>query len=144
MPKNIPALKSVADFLFNQPLYTVFTITPEQASELYHRAFRLVERPTTDAYCPTCKQPATFEIDGVGLTADTDLTSRFHFDEATVTCTRNKKHKMRFFLLLQKFHIVKVGQYPSLADIANSEARFKYQRVLKGGDWSELYKAATI
>ena len=37
--------------------------------------------------------------------------------------------------------ITKVGQHPSLADIAIDETREKYRTVLRGENWSELYKA---
>jgi hypothetical protein len=40
--------------------------------------------------------------------------------------------------------VIKVGQYPSLADIAIDENRQKYRSVLRGDNWSELYKAVGL
>ena len=37
-----------------------------------------------------------------------------------------------------------MGQFPSLADVAISELRIKYKTVLKGENWSELYKAVGL
>jgi len=37
--------------------------------------------------------------------------------------------------------ITKVGQHPSLADIAINETQQKYRPALRGDNWSELYKA---
>jgi len=37
--------------------------------------------------------------------------------------------------------IMKVGQFPSLADIAIDETRQKYRSVLQGPNWTKLYKA---
>lgn len=37
--------------------------------------------------------------------------------------------------------VQKIGQWPSLADVAIDEARERYKSVLKGDNWAELYKA---
>ena len=56
-------------------------------------------------------------------------------------CGRNDHHFIRFWTRLVQMVITKVGQWPSVADIAINEVRNKYRSVLKGDNWSELYKA---
>ena len=57
-----------------------------------------------------------------------------------MSCTRNKDHKIQFLFRLDKPFIQKIGQYPSLADIANDESR-QYRQVLNAKDGAELHRA---
>jgi len=57
-----------------------------------------------------------------------------------ITCTRNKEHQILFWFKLKNPVIQKIGQYPSLADIANDESR-TYRQVLNRNDGAELHRA---
>jgi hypothetical protein len=59
----------------------------------------------------------------------------------TITCSRSENHEIRYFFLVRNMAIMKVGQFPSIADIAIDENRQKYRSVLQGPNWAELYKA---
>ena len=59
----------------------------------------------------------------------------------TIECTRVADHKLIFLLRFNdKKCVQKIGQYPSLADIANDESR-QYRKVLSTADANELHKA---
>jgi hypothetical protein len=99
---------------------------------------------TVDGFCRYCKQDTTFTVDGISIPGgDTWQTigTRIAFDEMTVTCARNEHHWYRYFFRIRNMTVTKVGQFPSLADIAIDETRQKYRSVLRGDNWSELYKA---
>jgi hypothetical protein len=55
-------------------------------------------------------------------------------------CARNGEHKIRFVLEFNCLLVRKIGQSPSLADIANDESRV-YRQVLDPVDADELHRA---
>jgi hypothetical protein len=57
-----------------------------------------------------------------------------------IGCTRDTEHKIDFILRLRDPLIQKIGQFPSLADIANDESRL-YQKALDRDDGAELHRA---
>lgn len=130
--------KGVEAFLFGAPLYAQFEFTELELEIICGRS-----KPPTilDGYCKNCMRETSFTIDTIFVPADQDLKKRHAFDRLTITCVRNAHHQVQFNLYIINTLIQKVGQYPSLADVAISEARQKYKTVLRGENWGELYKA---
>lgn len=110
-----------------------------------------------DCYCPDCARESVF----VKITEPTqksigsnytrlDLTDTLPYKQSvfkilTFSCTRNPVHGISFFFMLYRIEkytieITKVGQYPSVADLSNSDTK-KYQKVLGHADNHELNKA---
>ena len=58
----------------------------------------------------------------------------------TLTCARDADHKIRIWYAVSQQSLIKYGQTPSLADIANDEAS-TYRGVLNTTDSAELHKA---
>jgi hypothetical protein len=58
----------------------------------------------------------------------------------TAYCSRYEHHVMRFYFAIRNKQLIKVGQHPSLADVANAELQ-KYRKVLGEERGAELYKA---
>ena len=58
-------------------------------------------------------------------------------------CSRNELHLAYFFFLFNNRVLTKVGQYPSLADLAETELR-AYRKVLSQEDYHELTKAVGL
>jgi hypothetical protein len=100
-----------------------------------------------DGFCPHCKRDSTFVVDGISI-PDGDpwahIETRRAYEQFTISCTRVEAHKIRFFVLVDNLTIMKVGQHPSLADIAIDETRQKYKAVLRGDNWAEFYKATGL
>jgi len=63
---------------------------------------------------------------------DRDLALEFH-------CTRNQAHSLRFYFNIRDNKVRKVGQYPSLADLHQSDIS-KYRGIL-GSKYAELARA---
>lgn len=55
-------------------------------------------------------------------------------------CTRDESHVMYFLVRRQNFEIMKVGQYPTLADLQENEIK-KYRQVLGNKRYSEFNRA---
>ena len=147
-PKAPPLLPSIKHLLFEAPLYSRYSLGEdlEHYSWLYGRATNQSGNhftPTLDGHCRDCQSSATFSITGIGIPNGdpwTTIKIRRAFDQMEINCTRND-HVVRYFFYVNRGTVMKVGQWPSLADIAVDETRQKYKRVLKGDNWSELHKA---
>jgi hypothetical protein len=55
-------------------------------------------------------------------------------------CSRNNEHKMYYMFLVTEDKLIKVGQFPSIADLTSPKIK-KYQKVLNKSDYNELNKA---
>jgi hypothetical protein len=142
-----PPLPSIEHLLFKAPLYSEFSVTREQMEVLYGRVTvddRSFTKGKIDGYCLSCKQDSTFTVNGVSIPGGdpwNNIGTRYAFDTMTITCARKESHWIRYFFRVYHMAISKVGQFPSLADIAIDETRQKYRTVLRGDNWSELYRA---
>jgi hypothetical protein len=76
--------------------------------------------PRTRAWMVYCSQPRTYPIE--------------------FECTRDKNHVLYFFVRIQDSEIMKVGQYPTLADLQGIEIK-RYRQVLGGESYSEFNRA---
>jgi hypothetical protein len=133
---------SVAEFLFNAPLYAIFKLADDlkDVEVLYGRSG---QEQKIDGHCPYCHRQATFEINHVSIPSGdpwNNIKERYRYDSMSVTCARNKNHTIHFWFLINELVIEKVGQSPSLADIANDESK-TYRAVLSKEDSSEFHKA---
>ena len=134
--KQPETLNSIADFLFNAPLYTEFTLVggEEPILAIYNRVEIRI-----DGFCKNCRKDFTFAVVGARIGDNFyDVEKRLSYDTVHLKCTRNDNHVYRYNILIKNLIVQKAGQYPSIADIAIDETRQKYKSVLKGDNWSEL------
>jgi hypothetical protein len=146
--KTATPVTTLANFLLDAPLYEEFEMgggDEEFLAELSGRTDRQKKGVAAklDGYCPNCKRDTTYSLSPIKLGDGhwADASHRFLFCSAYITCARESWHTLHFWFFISGTRILKVGQHPSLADVANSELRAKYKAVLKGSNWSELYKA---
>jgi hypothetical protein len=151
---DYPPEISVMDFFFALPLYSRVSIPADGSmhASIYQKAGHIVSGETwlspepilvVDGHCPRCGTQATFSIQAATSIPNGDswtkVFERISFDEVRLSCTR-RKHLIRYYFFIEKLTIMKVGQFPSLADIANDEAS-TYRSVLNKEDAAELHKA---
>jgi hypothetical protein len=137
-------MSTLEQFAFQTPLYSKI----ELPKDLILKAILYGVRPyNVDGYCPECGKSSTFSGGNTkwNLTnEDSDYVRkvrRFNgYKSMEMTCARDKNHKLIYWFLLMPNTVEKVGQHPSLADIANDEAA-TYRSVLNKSDASELHKA---
>lgn len=139
MSHKPPLLESMHQFLFEAPLYTTYLL-----GEDLNRVEEFFGRTTVkvDGHCLGCGREATFEVVGAQCSGGTqwdEIRERVSFDGFYIRCTR-QKHIVRFWFNISKMTVRKVGQYPSLADIAHDEVKV-YRNILPKELSSEFHKA---
>jgi hypothetical protein len=129
------------------PLYAKCAVTHDHMEIMYGRAKNPFGRHVAskiDGYCPSCKRDSTFAINPVSIPSGdpwNNIETRYAYDNMSITCVRDDFHTIRYNLFVHNMTVTKIGQHPSLADIAIDETRQKYRTVLRGDNWSEVYKA---
>lgn len=151
---NSNTLPSISDFYLNVPLYKSFTFSEQQNNPLSG----LPEfKGHIDCYCISCQKPSVFTTDNYVLKVDSGGgyattgggygtrrdDKNYRIVKHTFYCSRNKEHQLLFFFLIHDKTITKIGQYPSLADLATIEIR-KYRSILGNDLWLEFSKAVGL
>lgn len=132
-------LPSMADFCLNVPLYQSFHVDETNSKEL--REIRWY-RGHIDCYCMECDQPSVFQAknrDASGVRSDI---INFIF-EHTFLCSRDNNHILTFAFRIHNKTITKIGQYPSLADLATVEIQ-KYRKILGSNYYTEFNRAVGL
>lgn len=141
MTNELPELRSLEQFLFETPPYETVSATPEVLSWFYNIGGK---RPPVDGHCPYCNRESTFEVDRIHVSYTehrTDISMRQCINEKlTITCARNEHHDIRYFFRKLELTLQKIGQFPSLADIANDEVS-RYRKNMDKTDANEFHKA---
>ncbi|MDT2019746.1 hypothetical protein [Methylocella sp. CPCC 101449] len=136
----IKPFTTVEEFLFQEPLYQRLDLAGciEEIEVLYRRQQR-----TADGHCPFCCRQSTFAVSGQGVPGGdpwNNIQSRKSFDTVSLICARDREHALYYFVRIDDLIIQKVGQLPSLADIANDESK-TFRNVLERSDSRELHMA---
>lgn len=136
-------MSTLEQFAFQTPLYSELNL-PEDLELKLTLMDKLKFK--VDGHCPHCGKSSTFSG---GSNSNYNLKNSDHanavkkemgYKSLVLTCARDDRHELLFWFLLRLKTVEKVGQHPSLADIANDEAA-TYRSVLSKTDASELHKA---
>ncbi len=142
--QSFEELPNMVDFCLSVPLYKSFRFDKDYAGhvkrleEIYY-----FEGGHLDCFCMECKKQSVFHP--VPQQSDEHFIVRYKNDvfERVFLCTRNKDHKLFFSFRFQNWSITKVGQHPSLADLATVEIQ-KYRKVLGEELYRELNRAVGL
>jgi hypothetical protein len=99
-----------------------------------------------DCYCPHCKRESTFQSeDNINVIyyesyADGKELKYEYVLLATYCCSRVASHKVVFFFKNRENSLLKIGQYPSKADLEGNKLS-KYSKVLSSDYISDLSRA---
>lgn len=143
-----PSLPAITSLLLETPLYTVFPFEDDDDTRRKLEALRRGNL-SIDAYCLHCKRDSVFKTlrsvgggsGSGGGSSDPEWMLKNSEWMVDVSCVRNSFHKYRYILLINDRKLLKIGQWPSLEDIAGADIE-KYRNQLKGGYFREL-KTAT-
>jgi hypothetical protein len=136
-------MSTLEQFAFQTPLYSKIDLPKDLILKAILRGSRHFK---VDGHCPRCGKSSTFSGGSSNLnlqfeSSDVEKLRTFKgYESLVMTCARHDQHKLRYWFLLMPDTVEKVGQHPSLADIANDEAA-TYRSVLNKNDASELHKA---
>ncbi len=120
-------------FYFDTPLYEIIPISNIEGD------FTSGE---VDGYNSIGGLETTFKIESESL-ASNKWDMFYGFTGIKLTCKR-KSDAIRFLVIKNKDVVVKVGQYPSLADIQFAEIGKKYDRLLSEEELKEFKKAIEL
>jgi hypothetical protein len=130
---------TLTDFFFNTPIYTKITVTPEN-TEFLRQVFG--ERNIDfDGYNPITKQESTFKITTNRLFRDDYYLENGGFTNLEAQCKRSD-NTFHFYILWtpENNTLMKVGQYPSVADFHISEIK-QYSKLLTKEKLKEFTRA---
>lgn len=161
------SLPKPLEFYFDVPLYKPYNISFEDTNEIYNILFYTSR---IDAYCTRCEKESTFtpvnnypfadkphlyyNFDNKNTYFERLITNSYTY-ELKFKCTRCGFHNLsyNFFILdirniiscdppktERKTELIKVGQYPSIADLNNNDI-VKYRKLLNKEKYNELNKA---
>lgn len=134
-------MTTVAEFLLDTPLYEPVACS-FKANSVDPLLDLFMGRIIFDGHCPNCRQRTTWTkeaVFGSGV-SPSHLPIMIPYKEFEITCARDANHKIKFFVRLTADSATKIGQYPSLADVANDEARV-FDKYLNPIDRAELHRA---
>ncbi|MED4779354.1 hypothetical protein [Brevibacillus choshinensis] len=141
--------------LVNEGLYSDLPISAEITS-LYELENFIYDENQLDVHCIHCQKESTFRsvFKSYGGFSPFKPSSRMDLNPQSsfkvllkenkniikeFLCSRNKEHKLTFHLLLESDKIIKIGQYPTIADLNVSSIK-KYKKILSH-DYVEFSKA---
>lgn len=145
----------VEEWLLERPLYS-----PIELGDEVNRAVKAILKysKTFDAFCPGCRQNATYSaivssetnqkfseeerlvrLKQIGGGDSPLLVWQLPYFSKTIICTRNHHH-VDFHFVMKDKSLIKIGQYPSLADIAIGDTS-QFDKALGKNRLHELNKA---
>lgn len=118
------------DFYFETPLYEF--ISSNEIEDIHNG--------DVDAYSAENNIDTTYKINSRKIDGQYE-TSFTNFYKITLTCKRKNNDTLRFFVFNNGETTVKLGQFPSLADLQYAEIGKKYDKILSKQDLHDLKKA---
>lgn len=130
-----PKFPSAGEFCLKVPLYEEFSYDDEKTNGFF--AIEHFEG-TLDFYCPGCGQHSVFTARKNNYSTNSHYTN--YIFSLIFNCSRDSTHKALFVFRAHKGVLQKIGQIPSLADLALPDLR-KYRPVLGNDRHRELSRA---
>lgn len=156
----------IEELLVSRGLYDSIDITIDDLDELEKFLSKdEYANNTIDCFCPNCKTNRVFTYINSEIHEKTGIVRMNIFDEATAKtrkpkkeeifntylnkryvltyrCTMNNEHTILYDLIISDNKIIKIGQYPSVADLIIPEIK-KYKTIL-GSQFVEYSKAVGL
>ena len=141
-------------FFLETPLYQRFQIGNDDGDALFNLIFF---KSKLDCYCPFCDKDSTF----IGTNKTPWVTAIQNYDSMVqqakqnykyflnkihhinMYCSRVENHKMQYTVYLTDKELLKIGQYPSFAEISQPELK-KYKLVLSKEKYAELNRGVGL
>lgn len=128
------------DFCLNTPLYLSFPFGKSDLPRLIDLEFY---KGHLDCYCLECNQSSVFNPESF-ITYSRSLSFYTKMNnnvlERHLFCSRDKSHELSFYFRFHNGTVTKIGQNPSLADLATYDIR-KYIKVLGKERYAEFSRA---
>ena len=132
---KFPDLPSAKDFCLSVPLYEPFEYDNEKSNPFF--ALEQFEN-SLDFHCPECGQHSVFSVRKNNYSTNSYYTN--YIFTLSFNCSRKKSHQALFVFRAHEGILQKIGQIPSLAELALPDLR-KYRQVLGQEGFKELTRA---
>lgn len=136
--EEVGKLPSADDFCLRTPLYQKFKFDPKKENALYSIEFF---HGTVDCYCHGCERHSVLTC------REKKYEGRFrynnHLFSLVFECTRNDSHLTTFLFRAHDGEIEKIGQFPSLGDLASPDLQ-KYRPILSNERYRELVRGVGL
>jgi hypothetical protein len=150
-------LPPLSEILAESGLYRHYDISEIDSNLL---SFLLLVSGSYDLYCLDCKKMSIFEkapddkpiavitptpgSKSLANSASLKMEKELHHENRDIVidlvCSRNSAHRIKYFLRIENDTLMKIGQYPSLADL-QLQGLDKYNSVLEESERKELARA---
>lgn len=132
-------MPSPEEFCLTVPLYKGFSFDNERTNPF----FRLEHfKGTLDCYCQECGRHSVFNRLGEAKYSDRSHFRNYVFS-LWFSCSRDDKHNAFFVFRAHEGVLEKIGQFPSLADLATPDLR-KYRPILGNERYRELTRGVGL
>jgi hypothetical protein len=130
---------TLTDFFFNIPIYTNITVTSEDTEFL--REIFGERKIDFDGFNPFSKLESTFKVITNLIPRDDRFIEQGGFANLKIECKRTN-HIFEFYILWEpeRNTLIKIGQYPSIADFHISEIK-QYSKLLPNEKLKEFTRA---
>jgi hypothetical protein len=137
-----PYLESPKTFHLEMPLYHTFDLSIGAIAEKVYEL--LTFSGTIDAYCIWCDKESVFDTDEhLYGTTYASWRKDTGFRRNAYKCSRNNNHEYFIYYLKTKDNLLKIGQWPSVADFQIPQAE-KYRKILGEEEYKEFTRGIGI
>ncbi len=139
-PISVKPLPSMMSLCLSIPPYEIINLddshNPDLAEIYWYRG-------QLDSYCPECGKESVFHAANKSWSSEVGIVDTRKVFTHKFLCTRNNQHSLCFTFRIGDKTLTKIGQYPSLADLAQPSIS-KYRAVLSRPQFNELSKAVGL
>lgn len=137
-----PYLESPKKFHLEMPLYHTFDLSIGAIAEKVYEF--LTFSGTIDAYCIWCDKESVFDTDEhLYGTTYASWRKDSGFRRNAYRCSRNNNHEYFIYYLKTKDNLLKIGQWPSVADFQIPQVE-KYRKILGEEEYKEFTRGIGI
>lgn len=149
MKNKMPTLPGPVEFFLEIPIYKPFSFDTDKFEEIiYLEHFK----GSIDCYCLDCKKESVFYAEP--KVDDTKYKELFyavnrqqiinnHIFIVEFFCVRNINHKIYYIFEIKDSYIMKIGQNPSMADLAKQDIQ-KYRKILSADLFAEFNRSVGL
>ncbi|MBA7619958.1 hypothetical protein ES703_27300 [subsurface metagenome] len=140
---QLSRLPTISELCLSVPLFHSFHFDEsnvEQVREL------IMYKEYIDCYCMECQQSSVFHVDTENVpyfNTKRLLIARNEIVDQIYNCSRDDKHILYFSFRIHEQTLMKIGQYPTIADLAAVEIQ-KYRKVLGTDRYAEFNRAVGL
>lgn len=134
-------LESPKAFHLEMPLYHIFDLSIGVVAEKVYEFLSF--SGTIDAYCIWCDKESVFDTQERVYNHYTSWRNEDNFRRNMYQCSRNSNHQYFIYYLKTKDSLLKIGQWPSVADFQIPQAE-KYRKILGEEKYKEFTRGIRL